>query len=149
MERRGSIISWLSGLGLALEFVLLGCTTSPSDSCDCPAPGIATVELPSGLSSPLVSVVVTPPCSTGDAYTDASFTVYGGGYDGGTRWLTVHVSGSDPVTCQVYATLADGTELEASVSFEREMGCCTGIAQSNWSNVFQPVEPAAIDAGVD
>jgi hypothetical protein len=63
--------------------------------------------------------------------------------------LTVHVSGSDPVTCQVYATLADGTELEASVSFEREMGCCTGIAQSNWSNVFQPVEPAAIDAGVD
>ena len=140
---------WVSALGLAFELVLIGCTTSPSDSCDCPAPGIATVDVPPGLSSPLVSVVVTPPCSTGDGHTDGSFTMYGGGYDGGTRWLTIHVSGSDAVTCKVYATLADGTELEASVSFEREMGCCTGIAQSGGSHVLQPLNPPARDAGAD
>ena len=146
MERKSFSIGWLSALGFVFGLVLGGCRNA-EDSCNCPAPGVATVEVPPGLSSPLVSVVVTPPCTTSDGHTDGGFTMYGG-HDGGTGWLTIHVSGSDAVTCNVYATLADGTQLQTSVRFERRTGCCTGMVQGGY-DVLQLVGPPAGDAGPD
>jgi hypothetical protein len=136
MASQDSTVSQLSGLALLLGIVLGGCSFSnPSDSCNCPRSGFASLYLPLGLSSPVVAVVVTPPCTTGDGRIDGSFTMYGG-YDGGTTQLTINVEGSDPVTCEVYATLEDGTELEAVVTFERRENCCGGIAPIG-SNVMQ------------
>jgi hypothetical protein len=136
MERSGSFFCRMPAAWLTFGLALFGCY--PSEECGlCREPGIAIVDVSPGLSSPVVSVVVTPPCSTGDGHIDGSFTMYSSIYDGGAAWLTIHVSGSDPVTCNVYATLADGTELEAAVSFERVTGCCAGIVHSGES-VLRP-----------
>jgi hypothetical protein len=115
-------------LATALAALAAGCSSNCS-TYNCPYPNNAAVLLPAGFSAPLVSVAASPPCST-------DFSA--GDFEGA---LVVRVTGSSAVTCRVDGTLGDGTQLEATITFQTTP-CCTSLTPVN---AYVPFE--TLDAG--
>ena len=95
----------------------------------CPLGG-GTVVVPSNLTAPVMSVTADAPCSIG------SQPPY-------TRTIFVNIAGERTGTCSVQATLSDGTQLAAALSFQ-PLTCC-GSSYATTSATFTVVSPGTGD----
>jgi hypothetical protein len=96
-----------------------GCDSKCSGTYDCPAGG-GEVIVPAGLPAP-VSVTADAPCWVG------STPPY-------TNRIYVNINGEETGACTVRASLSDGTQLVASLSFTPLM--CCGLSAAGMSATF-------------
>ena len=113
----------------ALAVVSLMASGGGCDACsgtyNCPA-GFSEVLLPDGLTSPVATVTATAPCtvSSQPPFTDRS--------------IAIEIVGERTGSCVVHATLADGTELAATLEYAPLMCCDSSSAPEQ---TFAPVSP--------
>jgi hypothetical protein len=103
-------------LGLAAVIAGGGCVTRCSGAC---AEAGAIIDI-RALTAPIVSAGADPPCSVNQDLLE----------DGGPgAEVDVGVTGTSPGSCQIHATLADGSTWVATLSwaFGDNGPCCTNV----------------------
>lgn len=121
---------WMAVLVAAVVATLSACNGKCAGTFNCPAISSTAetwVSFPSG--APLVSVTTTGPCTT-------NFTT-------GDNEGPVLVTGSSTGTCRVRGTLADGSEVQATLVFGQvDLGCCGSTLRlvSSPPGGFAPVD---------
>jgi len=109
----------IGGPAVALVGALVALSSGGCDDCsgsyNCPN-GETIIKLPANLSSPVANVTATAPC------------MYDSSQPAADPDIGILIAGERTGTCTVHVTLADGSELQATFSFEPLKCCGSSVA---------------------